>query len=100
MIRIVEEENMNTFVEKTDALTKDGFKILSSSCNSKKYKAILSKTDDNKKEELINFLRYVTVNYEIETESIYELEYGEQWSLENVVNEYLYELREDKENDN
>jgi hypothetical protein len=43
----------------------------------------------DKKEELLRFLRYIVTHYNIEDMDIYEWEHGEQYDLEDVINNYL-----------
>ena len=90
MIRTVEEEDENVFNDAVDALLKNGYKILSTFHIHNTYVATLSNEKKrSKKDELLRFLRYIVVNYNIENMDIYDWECGEQYNLEDVVNDYL-----------
>lgn len=90
MIRIVEEEDKNVFNDAVDCLLKNGYKILSTFHIHNIYVATLSnERKRSKKEELLRFLRYIVVNYNIENMDICDWECGEQYNLEDVVNDYL-----------
>ena len=39
--------------------------------------------------DLEDFMMWFVTHYEVEDMRVYELEYGEEWTRKNVINEYL-----------
>ena len=44
--------------------------------------------------DLEDFMLWFVTHYEVEYMRVYELEYGEEWKREDVINEYLDYVKE------